>query len=291
MSDALTASELASTADHLMAAKMFSLAACVMLFYDIAITMGNEIERIWMRPHTPMTVLWVLTVCNRYVLYPEALKIVTSFTIGAILGGVCLAAELAIKIWSFTDGTSLDLPEGDQLCILVVVDNKFNLFLGLVGCILTGRSSLRFAFTWIAELAFDSIIFFATCYRVWQHHRMQHGSASNILDRILRDGVVYFGVIFVANLVTVLIFMLAPPDIKAVNASFSTLITSLMVSRLILNLREGSAEGGMVLQSGAGGSEVEQHPRYEQELNSSTSQTLFGIRQELHAMEGGRFKR
>ncbi|KAG6908513.1 hypothetical protein DXG01_004365 [Tephrocybe rancida] len=120
MSDALTASELAGTVNHLMAAKMFSLAACVMLFYDIAITMGDEIERIWMRPHTPMTVLWVLnryvsplgyiviivsfhqpwskTVCNRYVLYPEALKIVTSFTIGAILGGVCLAAELAIKI-------------------------------------------------------------------------------------------------------------------------------------------------------------------------------------------------
>jgi hypothetical protein len=32
----------------------------VMLFYDIAITFGDEIERVWMRKYTPMTVLWFL---------------------------------------------------------------------------------------------------------------------------------------------------------------------------------------------------------------------------------------
>ncbi|KAG5728827.1 hypothetical protein E4T56_gene15648, partial [Termitomyces sp. T112] len=259
MSDTLSAPALASTADHLMAAKMFSLAACVMLFYDILITMGDEVERIWMRSYTHMTILWVLnryisplgyiviivsfhdpwskSVCDRYVLFPEALKVVTSFTIGvifilrlyaiyyrsltvAVSGGILLAAELAIKIWSFTDGTSLNLPEG------------------LVGCILVGRTHIRFAFTWIAELAFDSIIFFATVYRVFQYNRLRHGTGETLLDRILHDGVLYFAVIFIANLVTVLIFMLAPPDIKAINASFSTLITTLMASRLILNLPE-----------------------------------------------------
>ncbi|KAG6814646.1 hypothetical protein H0H93_001478, partial [Arthromyces matolae] len=60
MSAALSASELARTAHHLMVAKMFSLASCVMLFYDIAITFGDEIERIWLRRYTPMTVLWTL---------------------------------------------------------------------------------------------------------------------------------------------------------------------------------------------------------------------------------------
>ncbi|KAF8068040.1 hypothetical protein FPV67DRAFT_1169666 [Lyophyllum atratum] len=253
-----------------MAAKMFSLASCVMLFYDIALTMDEEVERVWLRRFTPMTGLWFLNrylsplgfivvttsfhqpwnkeVCHRYVLFPEALKIVTSFTIGvvfiirlyaiysrsmtvAILGGLFLAAELGIKTWSFTDGTSLDLPNG------------------LIGCILVGRNDARFVFTWVAELAFDSIMFFATFYRVVQHNRLRHGTAKNLLDLILRDGVMYFAVIFIANLVTVLMFLLASPDIKAINASFSTLITSLMVSRLILNLRGATERGGIIVQS------------------------------------------
>ncbi|KAF8638973.1 hypothetical protein AX17_001805 [Amanita inopinata Kibby_2008] len=161
---------------------------------------------------------------------------VTSFTIGVIfilrlyaiyqrsnavviLGVLLLVAELAVKVWAFTDGTSLNLPPG------------------LIGCILVGRTDLRFACTWIAELVFDSVVFFATLLRIFSRHHVRRANGITMLDIIIRDGVLYFGVIFVANLVTVLIFVLAPPDIKAVNASFSTLITSLMVSRLILNLR------------------------------------------------------
>ncbi|KAF9456955.1 hypothetical protein BDZ94DRAFT_292653 [Collybia nuda] len=244
MSQELSRQELAEIAGHLMAAKLFSLASCVMLFYDVFLTFGEEVERIWKRKFAPMTVLWFLNrylsplgyiviivsfhqpwskeVCNRYVLYPEALKIVTSLTIGiifnlrlyaiysrsmiiAIMGSLLLAVELGVKIWAFTDGTSLDLPEG------------------IVGCILVGKSHARFVFTWIAELAFDSIMFFATLYRVIVHNRLRHGNTMNLVDLILRDGVIYFGIIFVANLVTVLMFLLAPPDIKAMNASFSTL--------------------------------------------------------------------
>ena len=44
-----------------MASKMYSLAACVMLFYDIALTMLDEVEKIWMQPqYTYMTLLWTL---------------------------------------------------------------------------------------------------------------------------------------------------------------------------------------------------------------------------------------
>lgn len=300
MSDALSIAKLTSIAGHLMAAKMFSLAACVMLFYDIALTMGDEVERVWLRKFTPMTGLWFLNrylsplgyvviitsfhqpwskeVCNRYVLFPEALKIVTSFTIGvvfiirtyaiysrsttvAVVGALCLAVELGIKIWSFTDGTSLTLPEG------------------IIGCILVGRNDSRFVFTWIAELAFDSVMFFATLYRVVQQNRMRHGSALNLLNLILRDGVMYFAVIFIANLVTVLMFLLAPPDIKAINASFSTLITSLMVSRLILNLR-GAADKGIVVQSAIEMSATGDYSRTDK-YYPDLPKTLFGIRQEL----------
>lgn len=265
--------------------------------------MGDEVERVWLQKFTPMTGLWFLNrylsplgyiviiasfhqpwskeVCNHYVLFPEALKFVTSFTIGvifiirlyaiysrsvmvAVLGALCLAAELGVKVWSFTDGTSLTLPQG------------------LVGCILVGRDDRRFVFTWIAELAFDSVIFFATLYRVIQHNRMHRGSAASLLHLILRDGVIYFAVIFIANLVTVLMFLLASPDIKAINASFSTLITSLMVSRLILNLR-GAASKRIIVQSAIEMSTKGEFSRTHESYPHSP-QTFFGIRQELSAL-------
>ncbi|KAF8338615.1 hypothetical protein F5887DRAFT_982075 [Amanita rubescens] len=242
-----------------MVLKMVSLSACVMLFYDIMLTFADEVELIWSRRFSFVSVLWYLnryvtplgyiiitvsfhdpwskSVCDRYVLFPEALKIITCFAIGVIfilrlyalynrsmvvvsLGCLLLATELGVKIWAFTCGTSLQLPPG------------------LVGCILVGRTSLRFASTWISELVFDLIVFLATIHQAILNNSEIHKSQGiSLFDLVVRDGVIYFAIIFVANSVTVLMFIFAPEDLKAINASFSTLITSLMVSRLILNLR------------------------------------------------------
>ncbi|EMD37587.1 hypothetical protein CERSUDRAFT_154305 [Gelatoporia subvermispora B] len=253
---------LTTTADHLLAAKLYSLASCVMLFYDIALTFGDEVEKIWKQRFTGATVLWFMnrylsplgyiviivsfndpnwgkSACNHYVLYPEALKIVTASAVGTIFilrlysiysrsnkilvcFTLLLLAELGTKIWAFTDGTALQLPPE------------------LVGCILTGKSApgKRIVYTWVAELVFDSIVFFATLYRTLSLYRSTHISeAQSLIGLIMRDGIMYFAVIFMSNLITVLIFLLAPDDLKVINASFSTLITSLMVSRLMLNLR------------------------------------------------------
>ncbi|THH08675.1 hypothetical protein EW145_g2543 [Phellinidium pouzarii] len=189
-----------------MAAKMFSLASC-------AITFGDEVENIWKKRFSFATVLWFMnrylsplgyivvivsfndpgwskSVCNRYVLYPEILKIFTSAAIGVIFslrlyslyGGslvmlstvmVLLLAELAVKIWAFTDGTSVALPPG------------------LVGCILTGKNTSddRFVFTWIAELVFDFVIFIATLSRAFLiYRRHRHGAAIPLIVIMMRDG-------------------------------------------------------------------------------------------------------
>jgi len=55
---------------------------------------------------------------------------------------------------------------------------------------------------------------------------------------LIRDGILYFLAIFLANLMNTLLFFLAPFDLKAVGASFSQLITNVMISRLVLNLRQ-----------------------------------------------------
>jgi len=53
-----------------------------------------------------------------------------------------------------------------------------------------------------------------------------------------RDGILYFTVIFGANLLNVLLYSLAAQSIKAIGASFSQLVTTVMISHLQLNLRD-----------------------------------------------------
>ncbi|KAF9041560.1 hypothetical protein BJ165DRAFT_1350015 [Panaeolus papilionaceus] len=240
----MTQEQYVRVASNLMIAKMYSLAACVMIFYDMAITFGEEVEQIWMRKFSLLTVLWFLNrylsplgyiviivsfhdpwskeVCDRYILYPEALKVVTTSVVGAIfimrlhaiysrsvfiiiLGCVLLTVELGLKIWAFTDGKSIDLPPG------------------LVGCILVGTEHARFAVTWIAELGFDTAVFLLTLWKTFEHNWRLQGNATSLINLILRDGIMYYAIIFAANLLTVLLFLVRIPDIKAINASFSTL--------------------------------------------------------------------
>ncbi|KAF8961524.1 hypothetical protein BDZ97DRAFT_1828667, partial [Flammula alnicola] len=262
----LTQNQLDNIVSNLLTAvKIYSLASCVMLFYDIVITFGEEVESIWMRKFTPFTILWFLNryfpplafiviivsnfdnwspeVCNRYVLFPEIVRLLMAAIIGTIFlirlyaiyagsrvvvasGAFLLIAELALKIWSFTDGTMLELPPG-------ILASQ---------CVLVGRNQIRFSFTWIAELFFDTAMFLFTLWRTIMLHRVTRGTAHSLITRIFRDGVIYFAVIFAANVVTALLFIFAPDNLKAINAAFSSLITSLMVSRLILSLRSAGAQ-------------------------------------------------
>ncbi|KAL7284291.1 hypothetical protein ACG7TL_001574 [Trametes sanguinea] len=325
----LSPAQLATAAEHLTAAKMFSLASCVMLFYDIAITFGDEVEKIWKQRFTGATVLWFLNrylsplgyiviivsfndpswgkaACQRYVLYPEILKIFTATAVGLIFilrlysiyskrsiilygfGGL-LVAELAVKIWAFTDGVMLQLPPGGARAIFVLFcfgpnrtiycqassdasspdaplpatglstpgwQNSF-----LVGS--GGRNSSIPPFANAVDLA-DSAVFFATLYRtITLYRRTLIGEALSLITVIMRDGIMYFAAIFVSNLVTVLIFIFAPPDLKVINASFSTLITSLMVSRLMLNLRSEVMKRGPVMRSRSSGGRAAMEESYQ----------------------------
>ncbi|KAK2464698.1 hypothetical protein APHAL10511_003274 [Amanita phalloides] len=96
----------------------------------------------------------------------------------------------------------------------------------------------------------------------------------SLFNLVVRDGVIYFAVIFVANLVTVLTFIFAPMDVKAINASFSTLITNLMVSRLILNLRSVVQAGYEQDQS----FELHEVLPYESASNTVEARRIFALK-------------
>ena len=125
---------------------------------------------------------------------------------------------------------------------------------------------------WILPLITDSIVFLLTLHRsrrYWKgfgttpcvlHPRTSilllicHRCHQRTIYVFARDGTMYFLVICMANLLNTLVFFvsvrhrfgshhrsktlqLAPKDLKVVGAQFTQLITSIMISRLFLNLR------------------------------------------------------
>jgi hypothetical protein len=119
---------------------------------------------------------WPIDVCDRYILYPEATKVVTCAVIGVIfilrvhaiygrstkvtvLTSLALVAELSIKIvsvmailclresnlirfqYAFTDGTRLHLPDGKYNRALYDRAITDHYIPGIVGCILVGTNN------------------------------------------------------------------------------------------------------------------------------------------------------
>ncbi|KAJ3504644.1 hypothetical protein NLJ89_g7831 [Agrocybe chaxingu] len=266
---------LVTGAAHLLAGKYFQLAAFVMLIYDHFLTFPQEIERIWTTRFSGATFLFLLNryitplqfiiiihafhdpiwskeVCDNFVVFEGASTVV--------MVAVCereftqeLSAELSanscppevimiLRVYALYNRSNVVLTFLLLLWIAQISVSAVGLRTGfavplppeLTGCILTGSSS-TFSLVWVSPLVTDTCIFALTLWRT-REYISRSGSAPT-LHLFVRDGVLYFLVIFMANLLNTLLFFLAPDDLRAIGASFSQLITALMVSRLVLNLR------------------------------------------------------
>ncbi|KAF5388915.1 hypothetical protein D9757_005094 [Collybiopsis confluens] len=165
-----------------------------------------------------MVGLRVLSRCDRYVRFAggATLSLVTVAELLLILrvyalylGNkyillfllLVLVAQIVFCAWGLHFGKRVPLPDG------------------FPGCVLTG-SSQWFATFWAVPLITDSCIFLLT---LWRTVRMRNLTRDRTMQVILRDGIVYFTVIFSANLMNTLIYFLAPEDLKAVGARFEIL--------------------------------------------------------------------
>ncbi|KAJ7159050.1 hypothetical protein C8R43DRAFT_1064334 [Mycena crocata] len=107
-------------------------------------------------------------------------------------------------------------------------------------CIVTGKPSIAgpkfiIAF-YAAPMALDIIMTAMTVYKVLMVQNLRGGSSS-LMNRVVRDGLLYFFAITSLNLLNVIFFVQANQFIQAINAPMSIQISSVLCCRLILNLR------------------------------------------------------
>ncbi|EKM49745.1 uncharacterized protein PHACADRAFT_188785 [Phanerochaete carnosa HHB-10118-sp] len=85
-------------------------------------------------------------------------------------------------------------------------------------------------------LAYDTIVLALTLKRTLGPVRNK--TAGKIAKVLLRDGILYYSVIFAVNLVLTLMIATAPPGLQNITAQLEYLLTVTMISRITLHLRK-----------------------------------------------------
>ncbi|KAI6040481.1 hypothetical protein EDC04DRAFT_2995445 [Pisolithus marmoratus] len=94
----------------------------------------------------------------------------------------------------------------------------------------------RFAIAWSTQLVFDAVVFVLTLWRTLRSLRLGNRA---LLDSFIRDGALYFGLmtgVNAANITAILVFNTSAT--KLLLSGSTNVISSTMVSRLMLNLRD-----------------------------------------------------
>ncbi|GAB1520962.1 hypothetical protein RhiTH_004051 [Rhizoctonia solani] len=250
--------EYVTLAHHLLAAKYFMLASFVFMIYDHMITFAEEVDRVWQREWTGATWLFFLNRyltelqfivnlhfmihiglarCEDFIPFPGASTLI-SIAIAEIILILRTYALYQRNPWILV---LLGVFWVGQVIVMGTVmrhPTRLRLPEGFVGCIQGGEGSYVGAF-WLAPLATDSLVFLLTVFKSLGYIYKTKCRVP-LIHVILRDGILYFAIILFANLLNCFLYYLAPPSIKVIGASFSQIITVVMISRLQLNLRSES---------------------------------------------------
>ncbi|KIO15723.1 hypothetical protein M407DRAFT_34687 [Tulasnella calospora MUT 4182] len=107
----------------------------------------------------------------------------------------------------------------------------------------------------LASLGFDTLVTLLVIYRVFQLKREAGGqfSRSPLVQLFVSEGLWYFFVVSIANLINGLMFAQKEKSLQLNAVPFSNMLPAILACRLILDLREhGSAEGNAWLTTGKG---------------------------------------
>ncbi|KAJ7176089.1 hypothetical protein C8R43DRAFT_974933 [Mycena crocata] len=241
------------------------LAGIVILFYDHLLTIGPEIQHIWVTTHKRSSV-WFLFI--RYFSFAGNIimaldtfgdfNVTTCGTLRVVTGLIVVAQELIIGCTLFLRVYAL-YGLNRRIMILLISAGVAIVSVGAwsivpvgmspvvktraPGCYLpqSKKQDLRMAAAWTAELAGDVLVICLTLYRSYMSSRNGAAFSGSLWRIMIRDGVVYFGIICLVNVANILMFFFG--DIYTSNSLswFTSAISVAMISRLMINLHVAAA--------------------------------------------------
>jgi len=240
-----------------------ALVSLTILYYDYVATFPVEVERFWKRS----CLSWVsaLFIVNRYLsllgpipvaieffgILPEiqCRKLQSFHQYYAVFTQAVVAALLVLRTYALYNQDRRILCLMLIACASGVVLSVWSLLAdhSLVdetevsfnwpGCdlSLSIQQARHLTYAWSSMLAFDTLVFILTVVRAVQVGGLWKGTLCRIM---LRDGAVYYGIMVMANIANILTFMLAVPTAKGMCTTLTNVVSSTLITRLMLNLRD-----------------------------------------------------
>ncbi|KAI6040482.1 hypothetical protein EDC04DRAFT_3089644 [Pisolithus marmoratus] len=242
------------------------LVASTILYYDYLLTLRKEVDFFWMKPRRSW--MFVLFVANRYItLLSRVPAMVSTFWPRSWGEDGTLSVTTHCKVLRTTNASYPSckaVAVHDQVTVITVQiiggiimiirvyalymkSRRVLLFLVLVilagigvGCVITlillPSRTERVAIAWSGQMAFDAIVFVLT---LWRTLRVRRLGNRTLLDIFIRDGALYFGLMTGANIANITTLLVCNTSTtKSLFQNFTNTISSIMVSRLMLNLRD-----------------------------------------------------
>ncbi|KAH9885401.1 hypothetical protein C8Q73DRAFT_749196 [Cubamyces lactineus] len=216
---------LLASLDGLERTRYLCIATTCALVYDIFLTFDQEVEFFW-KPG-PWSISRVLFFLNRYppllTLACIGLDFVTrAFIIGCFVACTIITLVIYAKIWHDVDSVPIPVPG-----------------LTIDGC--TAPPSRQIWKMYIPNLGLHTLLYLATTVPMLRMRRV--GKQSHLLDRLARDGGIFYFTIFAVAMFST-IGSLGKNPLVTLPAIYSNLllgVASISVSRLMLSIRSLAA--------------------------------------------------
>ncbi|TBU65676.1 hypothetical protein BD310DRAFT_984491 [Dichomitus squalens] len=248
-----------------------TVAALTILYYDFSLTLFAEIEYFWRSAN--WSIISLLYAINRYYgligsipLFFEYFgtpsqhvslcrQLQTYHQAFAIVTQAIVAIMLVLRTYALYDRSRRILAlliithvGGAVACLIAMVTSKspadthIPLPFTYSGCDLSLTNAQcvpNLSFAWLAMLWFDTTIFTLT---LVQAIRMRRYFPGGILEVLIRDGTVYYGIMVASNVSNITTFLVTPSgsNLKGMETTLTNVLSTTLTSRLILNLRDSS---------------------------------------------------
>ncbi|EPQ53547.1 hypothetical protein GLOTRDRAFT_139744 [Gloeophyllum trabeum ATCC 11539] len=108
-----------------------------------------------------------------------------------------------------------------------------------IGCntTLAADQGIHLAIAWSGMTAFDFVIFVLTVFKALRTPRVGRRTLADVL---LQDGAMYFFFMVFSNIVNISTFVLGGPLLRGAPSTFTNVVSTTLISRLMLNVRDPS---------------------------------------------------
>ncbi|KAI0667601.1 hypothetical protein C8Q78DRAFT_981412, partial [Trametes maxima] len=238
------------------------LASFTVLVWDHFITLGDEIEYIWKRRKGPLIYLffinryltplgfiinlfayfspvWTPTVCEHFVRYEGSMTVIGINTTAlmmllriyamyegkswvVVFVGIVFAVEFGVNAWLLTHGVAVRHTGGITACTMIFDPEKV-------------KGAIASASAWL-PLLYDTVVLIFTVRRTYGG--IKNPTAGRIMRILLKEGILYYSVIFSITLILTLMIVFAADGLKNLTAQTEYLMTVAMMSRITLHLKK-----------------------------------------------------